>query len=122
MRLGCTIYRAETEAELEPLAEKFDCYGLSALVAPRRLEEFTEDEAASYGEKAASLGFVIGEAGFWENLLTPDAELRQDRIRRLQKIMRLAEIMGARSTNTLVFSRMRGILPRNANASSGKSC
>lgn len=105
MRLGCTIYRAETEAELEPLAEKFDCYGLSALVAPRRLEEFTEDEAASYGEKAASLGFVIGEAGFWENLLTSDAELRQDRIRRLQKVMRLAEIMGARSTNTLVGTR-----------------
>lgn len=105
MRLGCTVYRAETEAELEPLAEKFDCYGLSALVAPRRLEEFTEDEAASYGERAASLGFVIGEAGFWENLLTPDTELRQNRIRRLQKIMRLAEIMGARSTNTLVGTR-----------------
>lgn len=105
MRLGCTLYRAETIDELEPLAEMFDGYGLSALVAPKGIESFTEDAAHAYGEKARALGFVIGEAGFWDNLLTPDLELRSDRIARLQKVMRLAEIMGSRSTNTLVGTR-----------------
>lgn len=105
MRLGCTVFRAESEDELDALAEKFDCYGLSALVAPKSIEDFTEDQARSYGEKARRLGFVLGEAGFWENLLTPDMELRESRIRRLRKVMRLADAMGCRSTNTLVGTR-----------------
>jgi len=105
MRLGCTVYRAESEAELDELADKLDCYGLSALVAPKTLETFSEDQAASYGEKARSLGIVIGEAGFWENLLTGDLELRQSRIERLRRVMRLADIMGCRSTNTMVGTK-----------------
>lgn len=105
MRLGCTVFRAESEEDLDALAHKFDCYGLSALVAPKSIEDFTEEQAHSYGEKARRLGFVLGEAGFWENLLTPDKELQQSRIERLRRVMRLADVMGCNSVNTLVGTR-----------------
>lgn len=105
MRLGCTLFTAQTPGQLEELAEKFDWYGLSAITAPKGLENFSTDEAVAFGEKARSLGIVIGEAGFWENLLTQDKEMRDDRITRMRRAMRNADLMGVRSINTLVGTR-----------------
>ncbi|CAH1651243.1 MAG: sugar phosphate isomerase/epimerase [Chelatococcus sp.] len=105
MRLGCTLFAPSTIEELRALCDKLDCYGLSAIIAPRQLEHFTEDEAIAYGEEARKLGIVIGEAGFWENLLTDDADLRASRMKRFRTVLRNAELMGCRSTNTLVGTK-----------------
>ena len=62
MRLG-GYFLANSIDELEPLCEKLDIYGLSAIPAPGRLAEMTEDECAEFGECARKLGLVVGEAG-----------------------------------------------------------
>jgi sugar phosphate isomerase/epimerase len=105
MRLGCTLLAPQSIPEMKGLVEKLDCYGLSAILAPKLLAEFTEDEAIEFGKAARSLGLVIGEAGYWENLLTEDADVRVSRIERLRRILRNADLMGCRSTNTLVGTK-----------------
>jgi sugar phosphate isomerase/epimerase len=105
MRLGCVPFAPQTIGELEPFCEKADVYGLSAIPAPKTTGDMTDDEAVAFGERARSLGLVVGEAGYWENLLTDDLELRAHRIQRLRTIMRKADLMGSRSTNTLVGTK-----------------
>jgi sugar phosphate isomerase/epimerase len=105
MRLGCILLAPQSVPEISAMCDKLDCYGLSAIVAPKALEHFTPDEAIAYGEAARSLGLVIGEAGFWENLLTDDRDLRASRIERFRRVLRNADLMGCRSTNTLVGTK-----------------
>ncbi|MBN8943031.1 MAG: TIM barrel protein [Rhizobiales bacterium] len=105
MRLGCTLLAPQSLAELEAMCETFDIYGLSAILAPKTLADFTEDEAHTYGERARALGLVIGETGLWENFLTDDADLRADRIARFRRLLRNADIAGIRSANTLVGTK-----------------
>jgi sugar phosphate isomerase/epimerase len=103
MRLG-GFFGAETIAELDAVSEKLDCYGLSAIPAPWRLAEMSDDECAAFGARARELGMVVGEAGFWESLLTRDAELRARRIASVRTRLRKADIMGCHCVVTLVGS------------------
>ena len=101
MRLG-GYYSARSIEELEPLCERLDAQGLSAIPAPLNLDE---EACGRFGEKAEALGLVVGEAGMWENLMTGDAEVRARRIAEVRGMLRKAEIMGCRCVVSLVGSR-----------------
>lgn len=104
MRLG-GYFNANCIEELEPLCGKLDTHGLSAISAPNDLHEMTEHEAAAFGECAAQLGLVVGEAGFWENLMTDDRELRTGRIETVREMLKKADAMGCHCMVTLVGTK-----------------
>ena len=104
MRLG-GYFRAESIEALEPLCEKLDVYGLSAIPAPARLADMPEDECTTFGQRARELGLVVGEAGMWENLMTDDAEVQNLRIERVRRLLRKAEATGCHCVVTLVGSK-----------------
>ena len=105
MRLG-GFFGAGTLSELDSVCASLDTYGLSAIGAPWGFEErMSEETCAAFGEKARALGMVIGEAGFWENLLTPDAELQARRIARVRAMLCKAEAMGCRCVVSLVGTK-----------------
>jgi sugar phosphate isomerase/epimerase len=105
MRLGGHCFRHETVEELRAALPKLDGYGLSAITAPGRLVEMTYDEAAAFGEEARALGLVVGEAGWWGNLMREDPEARADRIELVRRMLRKADAMGCRCVVTLVGTR-----------------
>ncbi len=47
MRLGGHCYEAATVDDLEPLAEKLDTHGLSAIAAPRAMPLWTDEACAA---------------------------------------------------------------------------
>ena len=102
MRLGGTIFLARSRNDLEPLCEKLDCYGLSAIVGPPGLEKLTDDECMEYGLEAGRLGITIGEYGCWCNLISPDSEERQKGIKKTREALRKAEIMDCRTVLNMV--------------------
>jgi len=104
MRLG-GWFGANSIQELDPLCEKLDTHGLSAINAPGTLSEMDDDACAAFGEKARSLGIVVGEAGFWENLMTDDAETRTRRIDQVRRMLHKADIMGCGCIVTLVGTK-----------------
>ena len=109
MRLGAAHWEfaAETVDGLEPLCEKLDVYGLSAIVAPDLLG--TDDDALiAYGEKARSLGLVIGEAFYFANMMDPDAAVRAEHIANVRAALVKAERMGCGSVITLVGTNHPG--------------
>lgn len=103
MRLG-GFYSAERAEDLEPLCERLDRHGLSAIPAPNRLGEMSDDECVAFGEAARSLGLVIGETGMWENLMTSDQDRRAERIEHVRALLRKAELMGCGCVISLVGS------------------
>lgn len=104
MRLG-GFHAAQSVAELEPLCEKLDRHGLSAIPAPSRLAEMPDEECAAFGEEARRLGLVVGETGMWENLMTADPALRARRIGKVRVLLSKADAMGCRCVVSLVGSR-----------------
>ena len=104
MRLG-GYFNANCIEELEPLCGKLDAHGLSAISAPNHLYEMSEQEAAAFGECARQLGLVVGEAGFWENLMTDDRQLRAGRIETVRGMLQKAEAMGCHCMVTLVGTK-----------------
>jgi len=108
MRLGALTIRANSIDELEPLCEKCDALGLSAIPAPAGYTKWTDDACAAYGEKATSLGFVIGEAGFWQNFLDPDSEAVKNRIKEIRQCLQKGDIMGLRCVVSLAGSKAPG--------------
>lgn len=103
MRLG-GFYSAERVEDLEALCEPLDGHGLSAIPAPDRLAEMSDDECVEFGEVARSLGLVVGETGMWENLMSADADRRAARIARVRTLLRKAELMGCGCVISLVGS------------------
>lgn len=103
MRLG-GYYSAQDVEALGALCPVLDRHDLSAIPAPGRLAEMTDEECAAFGEAARTLGVVIGEAGMWENLMTSDPALRTERIDRVRLLLRKADLMGCRCVVTLVGS------------------
>ena len=101
MRLG-GFFAAQSIEELEPLCEQLDRHGLSAVSAPGRIGEMTPDQCAAFGEEARRLGIVVGECGWWENMLPPDADLRSSRIETLRGLLVRADAMGCPCVMTLV--------------------
>jgi sugar phosphate isomerase/epimerase len=103
MRLG-GFFAAGRAEELPALCERLDRHGLSAIPAPQRLASMPDEECRRFGETADRLGLVIGEAGMWENLATPDPDRRAERIELVRTMLRKSEIMGCRCVVTLVGS------------------
>ncbi|MDA1193204.1 MAG: TIM barrel protein [Candidatus Poribacteria bacterium] len=101
MRLG-GFFGAGTIHDLKPLCDKMDTYGLSALGAPGGYTSWSDDDCAAYGERARSLNMVVGEAGFWQNLLSRDENIQNERIARVRLMLQKADAMGCRSVVTLV--------------------
>jgi sugar phosphate isomerase/epimerase len=89
-------FRAETVDELDAVAEKLDLYGLSAIASPVRTPEMTDDECVEFAEKATSLGLVISEVHFLDNLHAPNPELKRQRIEEGRALLRKADLMNAR--------------------------
>ncbi|MGZ8612460.1 MAG: sugar phosphate isomerase/epimerase family protein [Actinomycetota bacterium] len=104
MRLG-GFYSAERADDLQALCVRLDRHGLSAIPAPNRLAEMPDEQCVEFGEAARNLGLVVGETGMWDNLMTTDVELRRERIDRVRRLLRKAELMGCRCVITLVGSR-----------------
>lgn len=105
MRLGGVAVGPQSVADIDEFCEKADRYGISAIVAPKAIATMTPDEAHRFGEAAMAAGLVIGETGFWENLITEDRALRADRLRRLRGLLANADAMGCRSVAILSGTR-----------------
>ena len=103
MRLGAAHWEfaAETVDQLEPLCEKLDVYGLSAIPAPDLLGT-DDDVLVAYGQRARSLGLVIGEAFYFANMMGPDSAVRAEHIANVRAALVKAERMGCGSVITLV--------------------
>jgi sugar phosphate isomerase/epimerase len=104
MRLG-GWYSASNLDELENVCQKLDKHGLSTVTAPPSAVEWTEDQCATYGQRARDLDIVIGEWGMWENLMTEDPGLRRQRVHKLQDILAKAEAMKVTCVVTFVGTR-----------------
>ena len=105
MRLGGTIFQANSVAELDGLCEALDRYGLSAIRADRVVRELGEDECAAFGERARDLNLVVGEAPFWTNPMTPDEHLQTQRIEVIRTMLKNADAMGCLSVVTNVGTK-----------------
>lgn len=101
MRLGGVAIHPGSREALTEFASLADSQGVSAIVAPAGMDRMSADEACAWGEAIRDAGLVIGEAGFWENLLTQDDALRADRRQRLRITLRNADLMGCRSVAML---------------------
>ena len=104
MRLG-GFFGANSVDTLVPLCEQLDTHGLSAIGAPARLTEKSAAECAEYGQRARELGMVVGETGFWQNLLTEDTELQAQRISTVRAMLRNADAMGCHCVVALVGTK-----------------
>ncbi len=103
MRLG-GYFGAGSIEELDALCDKLDAHGLSAIGAPG-MDDWTDDQCAAFGEKARSLGLVVGEGGVWVNLMTIDCDARAERIEMVRKALVKAEAAGCHCVVTLVGTR-----------------
>ena len=102
MRLGGHLFWVDSAEDIESLEDKLDCYGLSTI--PAALEG--SDEACErFGSAARELDIVVGEAGYWENLMTPDEDVQSSRIEAAREMLRKAEIAGCRCFVTLVGTK-----------------
>ena len=104
MRLG-GFFGAGSIQELEPLCEKLDRYGLSAIGATGGISKWTDEECAAFGEKARALGITVGEVGMWQNLMTEDTAARAARIETVRTLLVKADAMGCRCVVTLIGTR-----------------
>ena len=103
MRLG-GFFGVESIDGLEPLCESMDTHGLSAIGAPW-MKDWSDDACAAFGEKARSLGLVIGEAGMWGNLMSDKKDVQEECIATTRKLLQKGEVMGCRSVVTLVGTK-----------------
>jgi len=104
MRLG-GYFVANSVEELQSITDKLDCYGLSTVQAPWDLAEMSDEECREFGAAANSLDIVVGEAGYWENLMVTDSELQNRRIRDIRTLLQKADLMGCKTVVSLAGSR-----------------
>jgi len=97
-----SAFAAEQIDGIEPLCDRLDTYGLSAIVAPGRLADMSDGELEQYGDKARSLGLVIGEAFYYANMMAREAQQRSRHVANVRSMLVKAERMGCRSVITLV--------------------
>ena len=107
MRLGCLnpAFNPQSPEALEPLCAKLDEHGLSAITPPPSLPEMPDEACVAFGERAGELGLVIGEAGFWKNTMTPDAELQAKRVGIVRAMLRKGDLMGCKCVATSVGTK-----------------
>lgn len=104
MRLG-GWYFPQSIDEMEPMLDDLDAHGLSAILAPFDFDKWRPDACAAFGAAARGAGLVVGEMGFWENLMTDDADLRARRIAKVRAMLKAADAMGCLSIVTLVGTK-----------------
>jgi sugar phosphate isomerase/epimerase len=89
---------------IEAHLPEMDRLGISAIPAPAEMEGWTLDECARFGALAAEYDLVVGEAGYWGNLLDPDESVRDHAIGDVREMLVKADAMGARCVMTLAGS------------------
>ena len=104
MRLG-GWYSASSFDELDGICQKLDKHGLSVIVAPSSAIEWPNDQCKKYGQRVRDLNIIIGQWGMWENLMTENRELRNQRIKKVQTILTKADMMGVPCVVTHVGTR-----------------
>ena len=102
MRLG--YYNIGSLAELDGMGEKLDVYDLSA-VWMGGIDRRPDEECIELGEQAKALDIVLGEVGMWENLMTEDAELQEERIAKTRALLKKADLAGGRCVVTLTGTK-----------------
>ncbi len=103
VRLACNDFKITTQQELSDTRAKLDAYGLGAIALKASFldESWTIEDCQALGERVAKAGLVIGEFGYWDNIMHPNPEEREHNFQMLCKTMRQAEAVGARSVITL---------------------
>lgn len=104
MRLGLNWLPVRNQAELTSALPLIDELGLGAISAPPEMIGWTLDECAAYGEMVRSHGLVIGEVGYWQNLLVEDETQQTRHIDAVRSLLRKAEVMHVGCVVTLVGS------------------
>ena len=104
MRLGLNWVPVRNQQELTAALPLIDELGLGAIAAPAQMAEWTLDQCAAYGEMVRSHGLVIGEVGYWRNLLVDDEDLRARRIDKVRALLVRADAMQTGCVVTLVGS------------------
>ncbi len=104
MRLGLNWVPVRNQQELTAALPLIDELSLGAIAAPSVMTEWTLDECAAYGEMVRGYGLVIGEVGYWQNLLFDDEEVRSLRIEEVRSLLRKADVMGVGCVVSLVGS------------------
>lgn len=102
MRLGGSMYRPNSIAEMDGMIEALDTYGLTAITAPATWADMTDDDASAYGDRARQHGIVVGEAHHRPNLMHRDPGMRAARVEILRRGLLKADVMGCRSVTILV--------------------
>ena len=104
MKLG-GFFGTQSIDGLEALAEKLDVHGLAAINPPGNMDELSLDQCAEFGEKARSLGMVVGETGVWSNLMIDNADEQTKRIQMVRDMLPKADAMGCHCVVTLVGTK-----------------
>jgi sugar phosphate isomerase/epimerase len=105
MRLGLNWRPVATDADLTAALDLCDDLGIGAVAAPAAVGDWSLAECRAYGEAVRERGLIVGELGYWENLLAPDGATRTDRVEDVRDLLRRADAMGADCVVTLVGSR-----------------
>lgn len=116
MRLGAHCFNAKTPKQLEELCWKLDAYGLSTIIAPSNLPDLNPEQCIEYGEKAKQLDIVVGEIGMWENLLTNDKDLQNQRINKTREVLKKSDLMGCHCVVSLVGTKHQSDRPLTPDA------
>lgn len=103
MRLG-GFYSVQDITELDLICPKLDAHGLSVIPAPYQLHRMSDDQCWEFGERAQELDIVIGEAGMWDNLMTTDRHVQEERILLVRTLLQKADKMRCKTVVTLVGS------------------
>ena len=121
MRLGAAdaAFAAERIDDLAPLCDRLDTYGLSAIVAPGRLAEMSDGELECYGQRARSLGLVVGEAFYYANMMAREPLQRSRHAANVRSMLVKAQRMGCRSVITLVGTNHPSDNPTAPHATDG---
>lgn len=117
MRLGLNWLPVRNQQELETALPVIDELGLAATAAPAEMAQWSLDECAAYGDMVRSYGLVIGEVGYWQNLLVEDEELRIQRIDTVRSLLLKADAMGVGCVVTLIgsFDGEKALAPHPGN-------
>ena len=104
MRFGLNWAPIRNQQELEAALPLIDELGLAATAAPAEMNRWPLHECAAYGDMVRSYGLIIGEVGYWQNLLVDDEAARSHRIDEVRSLLQKADAMGAGCVVTLVGS------------------
>ena len=108
MRLGCNWRTFSSADDLDRAADYLSTYNVGTIGAPPNLGEWSISDARAYGNDVRDRGLTIGEAGYWENLMTPSERIRTERIATIRDLLKVADAMRVDCVVTLVGSMSEG--------------